>query len=1418
MKPNNNFIYKFVRQVINKQVMKIKIIVSLLIYTLLANINLFSQTFPLVIYNSISSNINIRVSASTSSSIITQVAPGSKLVANSQSGSWYSVSLPNNATGGPTSGWVMGGAGFMLPDNNNHYIEVTGNNVMMRMSPGSSGLAGTAWIYYSGFNYEYASSLSAQRFAYTGTSQVSGGTTWYEIYLPNNAYQCINGSCSVSGDFSSISRAWMSGQFVTLVQGNNCTPVSISSHPVNQNVSVGGNANFSIAVSGTPPYNYTWYKNSSIYSSTNNSNNNSNSITINSVTTNNNGDTYHCIVTNCNSQQSQQSNSATIQVSQNCLPVAIISNPSNITATSGSTAAFSVIVSGTGPFTYSWYKNYNLITTINSSSSSNSYTTPVISPSDNGSTYYCQIENCPAPNQVNSALASLTVTGTCIPVTVSMNPSNVSTTLGGSATFSISVNGTSPFTYQWRKSGVNLFGATSSSLTIGSVQLSDNNSIFDCVIKNCNGQDSIISQSASLAVSGSCTPVSIATQPQSQVVSSGSSVTFSVAPSGTSPFQYQWRVNGNNIPGATSSNYSISSVSIGENGKQFSCLITNCTGSNILSNNATLTVQSGCLTPTFTTSPNNSIVTETYGISFTATVSGSTPITFQWQKFTNGVWSNFSSSPDITMGVQGNTGTLTLSNLQLTANGMHIRALASNSCAANVISQSATLTVNPHNPHTILHIHAPFDATNFPASTLQSFTSNSIVPIEVAADGSDASIFEIQINSNINLNQLRLRIKGDPLGNLPAELGSFVGNPIVSGNKVTFKYRHPSYLGSAYLLYRQDRIEVYTIGSGGSILFEFPIHIYRPPVLFIHGLWGSPGAFKEMLKLYKDKYYPSYMIQAIDYQYYHDNTLADNAAIVPNEIRFAIKSALHKKISCSRVDLVGHSMGGLLSRDYLQSPKYDSRQDINKLITINTPHSGSGLANLLISNSLLGRELRLLTSIYNNLEYTNHSSVFDGAINDLAKNSFAMRRLNTTSSGTLNRNIVPTAVIASDWSPTEIAMKFGSHFIFPTLFSSSKINEIYSAIFQSNHDGVVSRISQSGGISYYLTPNNSFHTDVTADYFVINKCKDLLCSDPKGNAFVQTGFNPEPPSNIVAGIEEEGEMFPDLIERSIYFNSPFSGDAISNDVSVQVSISATPNINRVVISNVSSDYASIICDTTIADFSIPYVIPPGIYGPLKFIVIGFQDSILIDYDTVTVYVPIMIPLDSIKSDNDTLYIAQNQKIILPIKGYFGDSLELGLASFDMDSLSFVSLSTNIVKISSSLMIEGVSEGETDVVVTYRNKLCSLHVIVMKVDTGFVYSDPATDIDADVKSEEEQSITLYPNPAESMLYIKIGRAYGSTIEYSIFDIYGKCQFQSSFFNNEASDPFIDVTQINYGVYFVSLKTDLGIIKLKFSITR
>lgn len=80
----------------------------------------------------------------------------------------------------------------------------------------------------------------------------------------------------------------------------------------------------------------------------------------------------------------------------------------------------------------------------------------------------------------------------------------------------------------------------------------------------------------------------IARQPQSQTFPAGAIVTFMVFPAGTNAMSYQWRFNGADIVGATSSSYTLANITSALAGN-YSVLLSNSVGST-LSSDAVLTV------------------------------------------------------------------------------------------------------------------------------------------------------------------------------------------------------------------------------------------------------------------------------------------------------------------------------------------------------------------------------------------------------------------------------------------------------------------------------------------------------------------------------------------------------------------------------------------------------------------------------------------------------------------------------------------------------------------------------------------------------------------------------------------------------------------------------------------------------------
>src|SRR2546425_601569 len=229
----------------------------------------------------------------------------------------------------------------------------------------------------------------------------------------------------------------------------------------------------------------------------------------------------------------------------NAAPVVptITTQPGNQTVTAGQTATFTVVAAGTAPLAYQWQKNGASI----AGATASSYTTPVTTTSDSGSTFAVVVSN--SAGTVTSALATLTVSAAPVAPAITTQPVNQTVTAGQAATLTVTASGTAPLSYQWQKNAVNIAGATAASYTTPVTTTSDSGSTFAVVVSNTAG--TVTSSTATLTVNPAPVAPPTTTQPVNQTVTAGQTASFTVAATGTAPLSYQWQKNAVNIAGAT---------------------------------------------------------------------------------------------------------------------------------------------------------------------------------------------------------------------------------------------------------------------------------------------------------------------------------------------------------------------------------------------------------------------------------------------------------------------------------------------------------------------------------------------------------------------------------------------------------------------------------------------------------------------------------------------------------------------------------------------------------------------------------------------------------------------------------------------------------------------------------------------------
>ena len=349
----------------------------------------------------------------------------------------------------------------------------------------------------------------------------------------------------------------------------------------------------------------------------------------------------------------------------------ITTQPAAQSVTEGQTATFSVTAAGTAPLTYQWQKDSTDI----SGATSSTYTTPATSSTDNGALYSVVVFN--GAGTATSNKATLTVSAATGAPAIGTQPASQTVAAGQTASFSVTATGNGPLTYQWKKNGTDISGATASTYTTPVNSSADTGAMYAVSVSN--GAGTVTSSNATLTVSAAPGAPVIGTQPANQSVAAGQTAKFSVTATGTGTLTYQWQKNGTDISGATSSTYTTPVTVIGDNGAQYSVVVGN-SADKVASSKATLTVTAAAVAPAITTQPANQSVTEGQTATFSVTASGTAPLTYQWKKNDTVIEGVTTSSHTTDATVLGDSGAV-------------FTVVVSNS-AGNVTSSNATLTVN----------------------------------------------------------------------------------------------------------------------------------------------------------------------------------------------------------------------------------------------------------------------------------------------------------------------------------------------------------------------------------------------------------------------------------------------------------------------------------------------------------------------------------------------------------------------------------------------------------------------------------------------------------------------------------------------------------------------------------------------------
>ena len=268
------------------------------------------------------------------------------------------------------------------------------------------------------------------------------------------------------------------------------------------------------------------------------------------------------------------------------------------------------------------------------------------------------------------------------PIVFTTQPRAQTVQVGQPAFFSFFATGSFPRTYQWRKDGNAIAGATQLTLSLSAVTTADAASYTVAVT---NPEGTTTSAAAALTVNAATPLVFFNGSPADLTITHGDAGTlFASISSGSSPVTYQWSKNGSPLTGATAAQLNFAAAQPADGGK-YSVVATNPAGT-ATSREATLTIRAA--TPVaFSSQPLAQSVFQGQSASFFVTLSaGSQPITYQWIK---------DGAPLAGATLSG----LRLDPVKLSDAGSY--TLVATNAAGSVASAAAQLTVTPAEPPSI---------------------------------------------------------------------------------------------------------------------------------------------------------------------------------------------------------------------------------------------------------------------------------------------------------------------------------------------------------------------------------------------------------------------------------------------------------------------------------------------------------------------------------------------------------------------------------------------------------------------------------------------------------------------------------------------------------------------------------------------
>lgn len=526
--------------------------------------------------------------------------------------------------------------------------------------------------------------------------------------------------------------------------------------------------------------------------------------------------------------------------------------------------------------------------------------------------------------------------------------------------------------------------------------------------------------------------------------------------------------------------------------------------------------------------------------------------------------------------------------------------------------------------------------------------------------------------------------------------------------------------------------------AGASFNAQVELRLRRPPVVLARGLWSNPffwlppdGTPRDPAFLtnnpafdvsFAPQPYSCTLELRLDLEFGTQITTCpwtrkaepEGLVVCKNELATTISAATAQAlvnvrklgIAAMKVDVVAHGDMGVQARRYIDSDVY--ADDINRLVTVNTPHFGTRAVDAIVVTRGTEPEVAPKTEdVLCRARANAKVQLDDGDLDSLKTQVIALKQTRVpshaivgTKGGALTSPAfkIRTGALLGTYSDVKrkIAVNIGKAsangcFVFGT----------------DDHDLFVETVSQRGGLEGMAVtefpmsqvPDANVTPDQLTDYLhstrnvnVSTKLVDLLNSPIAGPTFAQfpdaTTLTPNCGLTPLAGPSRTHSLAAPT--GTVRIVSPASGTEVLAGSFVTVEIAAEDGL---VPASVLAAIGDSVGSSVTAPFTTQVRVPPAGLGPVSLVVIATdRDEELVVSEAVTLNVRTNAVLRAIRiTPQDPVLFGLGRQRSLDVLGDYSDDIlrDIGSGAF---GTTYHSSNPAIVTVSAAGLVTGVGPG------------------------------------------------------------------------------------------------------------------------------